>query len=88
MSIVYNIIKGSDTMPQGKIAPHKTSTAIRLTKVLKSELEYLAKQDHRSLNNYMETVLTDHVEQQRRAGKIPKNIEIESIDNSSDSDNS
>lgn len=75
-------------MPQGKIAPHKTSTAIRLTKVLKSELEYLAKQDHRSLNNYMETVLTDHVEQQRRAGKIPEKIEQNDSDNNSNNDKS
>lgn len=71
-------------MPHGQIASHKTRTGITLTKVLKSELEYLAKQDHRSLNNYMEMILTDHVEQQRRAGKIPEKIE----QNDSDSDNS
>ena len=71
-------------MPQGKIAPHRTSTAIRLTKVLKSELEYLAKQDYRSLNNYMEMVLTDHVEQQRKLGKLPEKIEQDDFD----SDNS
>ena len=71
-------------MPQGKIAPHRTTTSLRCTKILKAELEYLAKQTNRSLNNYMETVLTDHVEQQRRAGKIPENIE----QSDSDSDNS
>ena len=71
-------------MPQGKIAPHRTTTSLRCTKILKAELEYLAKQTNRSFNNYVETVLTDHVEQQRRAGKIPEKIEQDD----SDSDNS
>ena len=71
-------------MPHGQISSHKTRTGITLTKVLKSELEYLAKQDHRSLNNYMEMVLTDHVEQQRKLGKLPEKIE----QNDFDSDNS
>ena len=75
-------------MPHGQIASHKTRTGITLTKVLKSELEYLAKQDHRSLNNYMEMILTDHVEQQRRAGKIPEKIEQNDSDNNSNNDNS
>lgn len=61
-------------MPHGQISSHKTRTGITLTKVLKSELEYLAKQDHRSLNNYMEMVLTDHVEQQRKEGKLPDQL--------------
>ena len=68
-------------MPQGKIAPHRTTTAIRLTKIMKTELEYLAKQDGRSLNNYMERVLSIHVEQMRKEGKIPDNLPVDDSSN-------
>ena len=68
-------------MPQGKIAPHRTTTAIRLTKIMKTELEYLAKQDGRSLNNYMERVLSIHVEQMRKEGKIPDNLPVDDLSN-------
>lgn len=68
-------------MAHGQIASHKTRTGITLTKVMKTELEYLAKQDCRSLNNYMEMVLSNHVEQMRKEGKIPDDL---LVDNNSD----
>lgn len=58
-------------------APNRTTTALRCTKVLKKELEYLAKQTNRSFNNYIETVLSDHVEQMRKEGKIPDDLPID-----------
>ena len=59
------------------ISPDKVPSTFRCTKVLKKELEYLAKQDHRTLNKYMELVLSDHVEQMRKEGKIPDNLPID-----------
>lgn len=51
---------------------------------LKKELQQMADKDGRKLANFCVKILTDHVEQQRRAGEIPEKIEQES----SDSDNS
>lgn len=49
-------------MPAGKVAPNKTRTNITIEKELKSQLEELSKQDGRSFNNYIITVLKEHVE--------------------------
>lgn len=51
---------------------------------MKTSLQFLAEKDGRTLSKYAMIVLKTHVEQQRRAGKIPENIE----QNDSDSDNS
>ena len=49
-------------MPQGQIAAHNTRTNITISKELKSKLEELAKKDNRSFNNYVITVLKEHVD--------------------------
>ena len=45
----------------GNISSENTRTNITISKDLKAELETLAKQDNRSFNNYVITVLKDHV---------------------------
>lgn len=51
---------------------------------MKTSLQFLAEKDGRTLSKYAMIVLKTHVEQQRRAGKIPEKIE----QSDSDSDNS
>ena len=46
----------------GSISNENTRTNITISKELKSKLEELAKQDNRSFNNYVITVLKEHVE--------------------------
>lgn len=48
-------------MPQGKISESKVKTTIVMEKELKSSLEIIAKEEIRSLNNLMVSVLTDYV---------------------------
>lgn len=66
------------------IASDKRRTGIVLPITLIDDLQKIATSEGRSFNNLVTRILTDHVEQQRRAGKIPETIEQES----SDSDNS
>lgn len=46
----------------GSISNENTRTNITISKELKTQLEELAKQDNRSFNNYVITVLKEHVE--------------------------
>ena len=46
----------------GSISNENTRTNITISKELKAQLEELAKQDNRSFNNYVSTVLKEHVE--------------------------
>lgn len=46
----------------GSISNENTRTNITISKELKSQLEKLAKQDNRSFNNYVITVLKEHVD--------------------------
>lgn len=46
----------------GSISKENTRTNITISKELKAQLEELAKQDNRSFNNYVITVLKEHVE--------------------------
>lgn len=46
----------------GSISNENTRTNITISKELKAQLEELAKQDNRSFNNYVVTVLKEHVE--------------------------
>ena len=62
------------------IAKHNDRIGLTVTKEFKIKLQELADDDGRNLSNYIVKVLSDHVEQQRRAGKIPEKIEIESIE--------
>lgn len=48
-------------MPQGKISENKVKTTIVMEKKLKSYLEIIAKEELRSLNNLMVSILTDYV---------------------------
>lgn len=46
----------------GRISSENTRTNITISKELKSQLEELAKKDNRSFNNYVITVLKEHVD--------------------------
>lgn len=46
----------------GSISSENTRTNITISKELKTQLQELAKQDNRSFNNYVITVLKEHVE--------------------------
>lgn len=48
-------------MPAGQVAPNKTRTNITIEKELKSKLEEIAKQENRSFNNLIITVLENFV---------------------------
>ena len=45
----------------GTISSENTRTNITISKELKAKLEKLAEKDNRSFNNYIITVLKDHV---------------------------
>lgn len=53
----------------GNISSENTRTNITISKDLKAELESLAKQDNRSFNNYVITVLKDHVNNLKSFGE-------------------
>ena len=44
-------------------AKNKTVTGIVISKDIKEQLEILAKQDRRSLSNYISIILEDHIKQ-------------------------
>ena len=46
----------------GSISNENTRTNITISKELKAQLEELARQDNRSFNNYVITVLKEHVD--------------------------
>ena len=46
----------------GSISNENTRTNITISKELKSKIEQLAKEDNRSFNNYVITILKEHVE--------------------------
>ena len=48
-------------MPSGQIAENKVKTTIVMEKELKSILESIAKEEHRSFNNLMVSILHDYV---------------------------
>lgn len=46
----------------GSISSENTRTNITISKELKLKIEQLAKEDNRSFNNYIITILKEHVE--------------------------
>lgn len=50
----------------GSVSSENTRTNITISKELKVQLEELAKQDNRSFNNYVITVLKEHVNSLKR----------------------
>ena len=50
----------------GSISSENTRTNITISKELKTRLEELAKKDNRSFNNYIITVLKEHVDNLKR----------------------
>lgn len=66
------------------IASDKRRTGIVLPITLIDDLQKIAVSEGRSFNNLVTRILTDHVEQQRKLGKLPEKIE----QNDFDSDNS
>ena len=50
----------------GSISSENTRTNITISKELKKQLEELAKNDNRSFNNYIITVLKEHVDNLKR----------------------
>lgn len=53
-------------MAQGQIASNKTRTNITIEKELKSKLEEIAKQENRSFNNLVITILDNFVSNRER----------------------
>lgn len=53
-------------MTQCKIAESKVKTTIVMEKELKTALEQIAKQERRSFNNLMVSVLADYVESKKK----------------------
>ena len=51
----------------GSISSENTRTNITISKELKAQLEELAKKDNRSFNNYVITVLKEHVDNLRNS---------------------
>lgn len=49
-------------MAQGQISDKNTRTTITISKELKKQLEEIAKEENRSLNNLMVTVLKNYVD--------------------------
>ena len=49
-------------MPAGKVAPHNTRTNITISKELKAKLEEIAKNQNRSFNNLVISILKDYVD--------------------------
>lgn len=49
-------------MAQGQISDKNTRTMITISKELKKQLEEIAKEENRSLNNLMVTVLKNYVD--------------------------
>lgn len=49
----------------GSISNENTRTNITIPKELKSKIEQLAKEDNRSFNNYVITVLKEHVDNKK-----------------------
>ena len=66
------------------IASDKRRTGIVLPITLIDDLQKIATSEGRSFNNLVTRILTDHVEQQRKLGKLPEKIK----QNDSDVDNS
>ena len=55
----------------GSISSENTRTNITISKELKSQLEELAKKDNRSFNNYVITVLKEHVDNLNKQSEMP-----------------
>ena len=55
----------------GSISSENTRTNITISKELKSQLEELAKKDNRSFNNYLITVLKEHVDNLNKSSEMP-----------------
>lgn len=53
-------------MSQGKIAENKVKTTIVMEKELKTILEEIAKQERRSFNNLMVSILADYAENKKK----------------------
>lgn len=53
-------------MPQGQIAKNKVKTTILMEKGLKADLEKYAKEDMRSFNNLMVSILSNYVSERRK----------------------
>lgn len=59
--MIYLSTKGEVLIMSGSISSENTRTNITISKELKAQLEELAKQDNRSFNNYVITILKEHV---------------------------
>ena len=59
-------MKGEVLIMSGSISSENTRTNITISKELKTQLEELAKQDNRSFNNYVITILKEHVKSLQR----------------------
>ena len=55
----------------GSISSENTRTNITISKELKAQLEELAKKDNRSFNNYVITVLKEHVDNLNKQSEMP-----------------
>ena len=51
------------------VSEDKTGVLINMDKALKAELQELAKEDNRSLTNYINTVLEKHVDEVKQKRK-------------------
>lgn len=51
------------------VSEDKTGVLINMDKTLKAELQELAKEDNRSLTNYINTVLEKHVDEVKQKRK-------------------
>ena len=49
-------------MPAGKVAPHSIRTNITISKELKAKLEEIAKNQNRSFNNLVISILKDYAD--------------------------
>ena len=63
--MVYYIHKRNGGFNMGTISDKNTRTALTISKELKKELEQIAKEQNRSLNNLMITVLKNYVDSTR-----------------------
>ena len=64
--MIYLSTKGEVLIMSGSISSENTRTNITISKELKAQLEELAKQDNRSFNNYVITILKEHIKSLQR----------------------
>ena len=60
--MLYLFLERQVCIMSGSISSENTRTNITISKELKKQLEELAKNDNRSFNNYIITILKEHVD--------------------------